>query len=63
MSKMLEFMPSYEVDGDLEKKACNGMHFRLPIKHQKVLLKNKDGIIAIYERLPSGVYSPVRGLR
>ncbi len=63
MSKMLEFMPSYEVDGELAKKALNGMHFRLPINEQRVLLKDNDGIIAIYERLESGVYSPVRGLR
>ncbi|MCQ2801043.1 MAG: tRNA pseudouridine(55) synthase TruB [Bacilli bacterium] len=63
MSKMLEFMPSCEVEGELAKKALNGMHFRLPINDQRVLLKDKDGIIAIYERLESGVYSPVRGLR
>ena len=63
MSKMLGFMPSYEVEGELAKKALNGMHFRLPINEQRVLLKDKDGIIAIYERLESGVYSPVRGLR
>ena len=63
MSKMLEFMPSYEVEGELAKKALNGMHFRLPINEQRVLLKDKNGIIAIYERLESGVYSPVRGLR
>ena len=63
MSKMLEFMPSFLVEGDLAKKALNGMHFRLPINDQRVLLKDEDGIIAIYERLETGVYSPVRGLR
>lgn len=63
ISKMLEHLPSFEVSGELAKKALNGMHFRLPINDENVLLKDKDGVIALYERLPNGVYSPVRGLR
>lgn len=63
ISKMLEHFPSFEVSGELAKKALNGMHFRLPINDENVLLKDKDGVIALYERLPNGVYSPVRGLR
>ena len=46
-----------------EKQAENGMHFRLPIKDEIVVLKSGDEAIAIYKREPSGVYSCVRGLR
>ena len=62
-SKMLAHFKSFEVSGDLAKKALNGMHFRLPINDEQILLKDKDGIIALYKREPSGVYSCVRGLR
>ena len=60
---MLKFMPSFKVDGELERKAKNGMHFRLPINEKTVALKDDEGIIAIYEQMPSGVYRCVRGLR
>ena len=60
---MLSFIPTFEVEGDLAKKALNGMHFRLPIKDDLVLLFNKDDVIAIYKKESSGVYSCVRGLR
>ncbi len=61
--KMLSFMKSFEVEGELLKKASNGMHFRLPIEDKLVLLKNKDEAIAIYQRESSGVYSCLRGLQ
>lgn len=61
--KMLSFMNSFEVDGELLKKASNGMHFHLPIEDKIVLLKNKDEAIAIYQRESSGVYSCLRGLQ
>ena len=60
---MLSFIPAFEVEGDLAKKALNGMHFRLPIKDDLVLLFDKDDVIAIYKKESSGVYSCVRGLR
>ena len=60
---MLSFMDKFEVYGELAKLALNGMHFRLPIESQLVLLYDKDDAIAIYKREPSGVYSCVRGLR
>ena len=63
MEKMLAHLKSFEVEGDLAKKALNGMHFRLPINDETILLKDKDGIIALYKREPNGVYSCVRGLR
>ena len=61
--KMLSFMKSFEVEGELLKKASNGMHFHLPIEDKLVLLKNKDEAIAIYQRESSGVYSCLRGLQ
>ena len=63
ISKMLSHLKSFEVEGELAKKALNGMHFRLPINDDKILLKDKDGIIALYKRENNGVYSCVRGLR
>ena len=63
ISKMLEHFKSFEVEGDLAKKALNGMHFRLPINDETILLKDKEGIIALYKREPNGVYGCVRGLR
>ena len=63
ISKMLEHFKSFEVEGELAKKALNGMHFRLPINEETILLKDKDGIIALYKREPNGVYGCVRGLR
>jgi len=63
ISKMLSHLKTFECDDELAKKALNGMHFRLPINDETILLKDKDGIIALYKREPSGVYSCVRGLR
>ena len=63
IEKMLAHLKSFEVEGELAKKALNGMHFRLPINDENILLKDKDGIIALYKREPNGVYSCVRGLR
>ena len=60
---MLQFMPKFKVDEELAKKALNGMHFRLPIKDEMVLLYDKDDAIAIYKKESNGVYSCVRGLR
>ena len=63
ISKMLSHIKSHEVDGELVKKVLNGMHVKLPINDESILLKDKDGIIALYKREPNGFYSCVRGLR
>ena len=63
ISKMLSHIKSHEVDGELAKKVLNGMHVKLPINDESILLKDKDGIIALYKREPNGFYSCVRGLR
>ena len=62
VEKMLSFMKTYEVSGDLIKLAKNGMHFRLPINYELVLLTVDKKAIAIYKRELNGVYSCVRGL-
>ena len=63
IEKMLSHVKTFFVDGDLAKKALNGMHFRLPINDENILIKDKDGIIAFYRRENNGVYGCVRGLR
>ena len=63
ISKMLSHLKSLKIDGELAKKALNGMHFRLPINDEKIILEDKNGIIALYKREPNGFYSCVRGLR
>lgn len=63
ISKMLEHLNSFEVEGELAKQVLNGMHVKLPINDENILLKDKDGIIAFYKREPNGYYSCVRGLR
>ena len=63
IEKMLNHIPSYFLDEDLAKKACNGMHFRLPINHKKVILKDKDGIIAVYEKLENDASNMDKGLK
>ena len=63
ISKMLSHIKSFEVDGELAKKVSNGMHVKLPINDETILLKDKDGIIALYKKEPNGFYSCVRGLR
>lgn len=63
ISKMLEHLNSFEVEGELATQVLNGMHVKLPINDENILLKDKDGIIAFYKREPNGYYSCVRGLR
>ena len=63
ISKMLSHLSSLEVDGELAKKVLNGMHVKLSTNQETILLKDKDGIIALYKREPNGYYSCVRGLR
>ena len=40
IEKMLSHIKTFEVEGDLAKKALNGMHFRLPINDENILLKD-----------------------
>lgn len=63
IEKMLEHIPSIIVEGELEKMCMNGMHVRLDSKEEKILIKSKKEIIALYKRESNGVYSCLRGLR
>ena len=60
---MLRNFKTFMVEGQLSKMALNGMHLKLHINDETILLKDKDGIIALYKREPNGVYGCVRGLR
>ena len=60
---MLRNFKTFVVEGQLAKMALNGMHLKLHINDETILLKDKDGIIAIYQREKSGYYRCVRGLR
>ena len=60
---MLRKYKTFLVEGQLAKMALNGMHLRLHINDETVLLKDKDGIIAIYQKESVGNYKCVRGLR
>ena len=60
---MLKDFPSINVDGDLANKVKNGVPLTLKCKEDEVLLKDKDGIIAMYKRNDNGKYTCLRGLR
>ncbi len=60
---MLRKFKTFMVEGQLAKMALNGMHLRLHINDETILLKDKDGIIAIYQKESVGNYKCVRGLR
>ena len=63
IEKMLAHIPSFEVSKNLEKMASNGMHVRLPVNNEIILIKSKKEIIALYKRESNGVYSCLRGLK
>ena len=60
---MLRNFKTFMVEGQLSKMALNGMHLKLHINDETILLKDKDGIIALYQKENSGYYRCVRGLR
>ena len=63
IEKMLTNIPQLDVKGNIAKQAKNGMHIRLDIKDEIVMLKDKDGIIAIYKHDHDNVYACQRGFR
>ena len=60
---MLRKYKTFMCEGQLAKMALNGMHLRLHINDETILLKDKDGIIAIYQKESVGHYKCLRGLR
>ena len=63
ISKVLDFMPTFNVSGPMEKIALNGGKLFLKYHDKYVLVINNDGPIAVYEFKEEGVYSCSRGLR
>lgn len=62
IEKMLSDMPSITLEGKDAFKALNGVALKLNSNEDQILVKDKDGIIAIYSK-NNDVYSCLRGLR
>ena len=60
---MLKDFPSIYLDDVLSKKALNGVPLLLNSNNEEILVKDKDGIIAIYKKHHDNVYTCLRGLR
>jgi tRNA pseudouridine55 synthase len=61
--KVLDFMPTLKVDGDLLKQVSNGMTIRLYRDEENILIKSKDDKnLAIYYKFKNGLYKCLRGL-
>jgi len=64
ISDMLSSFPSIDVDGLTARKALNGMRLTFNnVSDKLILVKDKDGIIAVYEKEVGHVYHCKRGLR
>ena len=60
---MLKDFPSITLSGKDAFKALNGVALPLQSKEKELLIKDENGIIAIYERSEAGIYTCLRGLR
>lgn len=60
---MLKDFPNIYLDDVLSKKALNGVPLLLNSNNEEILVKDKDGIIAIYKKHHDNVYTCLRGLR
>ncbi|HBF68193.1 MAG TPA: hypothetical protein DDW20_02595 [Firmicutes bacterium] len=60
---MLKDFPSVYLDDNLSKKALNGVPLLINSNNEEILVKDKDGIIAIYKKHHDNVYTCLRGLR
>ena len=63
VNEMLKDFPSFLVKDKEAFKALNGVKLILPIDNEEVLIKDKDGIIALYQKECPNVYKCIRGLR
>lgn len=63
IEEMLKDYESILLDGKNAFKAINGVDLMLPSKNDLVLVKDKNGLIAMYQRKKLDVYSCLRGLR
>lgn len=62
IEKMLENYPSISLSEFDAKKALNGVALKLPTNELQVLVKDKNGIIAMYQK-EGNIYKCLRGLR
>ena len=60
---MLKDFPSITLKDKMAFKALNGVALELPSKEKELLIKDENGIIAIYQRNEAGIYTCLRGLR
>ena len=60
---MLKDFPSITLSGKDAFKALNGVALPLQSKEKELLIKDENGIIAIYQRSETGIYTCLRGLR
>ena len=60
---MLKDFPSITLSGKDAFKALNGVALPLQSKEKELLIKDENGIIAIYKRSETGIYTCLRGLR
>lgn len=63
IDEMLASLPSITLEGKMAFKALNGVGLELDSKDEEIIIKDKDGIIAIYKRDEKGIYFCLRGLR
>ena len=63
IDQIMNFMPSHFVEGKEAFKACNGVALNIDSKEEEIVIKDKDGIIAVYKRNENGLYSCLRGFR
>ena len=63
IDEMLKDFPSINVSGELASKVKNGVPLFLKCENEEVLIKDEDGIIAMYKRNENGKYTCLRGLR
>lgn len=62
IEKMLEDYPSVTLDDKLAIKALNGVALKLDSDKKEIVVKDKNGIIAMYTR-SGDIYTCLRGLR
>jgi tRNA pseudouridine55 synthase len=60
---MLKDFPSITLSGKDAFKALNGVALPLKSNEKELLIKDENGIIAIYEKSEAGFYTCLRGLR
>lgn len=63
IEEMLKDYPSILLDENMAKKALNGVPLTLNCKEEEILIKDHNGIIAIYKKDHDNIYNCLRGLK